>query len=76
LAERRLPVQFAESAWRLAVRGFSGRPLQIATGGRAHPEREGVALTDVLACQARGPDGTRLAGCAKLYLPFADAPAL
>jgi hypothetical protein len=34
-----------------------------------------VALADLLPCEALGPDGTELAGCAKLYLPFIDAPA-
>jgi hypothetical protein len=71
---RRLTVRFDEAVWREAVRGFSGGPLGIATSARSNAERRGVALTDVLPCEARGPDGTALAGCAKLYLPVGDTP--
>jgi hypothetical protein len=56
------------------VRGFSRGPLEIATSAHSDAERRGVALADVLPCEAHGPDGTALAGCAKLYLPFGDAP--
>lgn len=73
-AARRLPVRFDEAVWRDAVRGFSREPLQIATSARLAAERRGLALADVLACDAVGPDGTRLAGCAKLYLPAGDDP--
>lgn len=72
--QRRLAVRFDEAVWREAVRGFSGRALEIATSARSKAERRGVALTDVFPCEARGPDGTELAGCAKLYLPIGDAP--
>lgn len=74
-AARRLTVRFDEAVWHEAVRGFSRDPLQIATSARAAAERRGVALADVLPCEAVGTDRTELAGCAKLYLPFrADAP--
>jgi hypothetical protein len=73
-AQRRLAVRFDEAVWREAVRGFSRGPLGIATSARSEAERRGVALGDVLPCEAHGPDGTALAGCAKLYLPFDDAP--
>jgi hypothetical protein len=74
-AERRLAVRFDDTVWREAVRGFSREPLQIATSARTDTERRGVALADVLPCEALGPDGTELVGCAKLYLPLRDAPA-
>ena len=73
-AQRRLPVRFDDTAWREAVRGFSRGPLEIATNARSDAERRGVALAEVLSCEAHGPDGTSLAGCAKVYLPVADAP--
>lgn len=73
-AQRRLAVRFDEAVWREAVRGFSPGPLAIATSARRDAERRGVALADVLPCEAHGPDGTALAGCAKLYLPSGDAP--
>src|SRR5215217_1910779 len=71
---RRLPVRFHDPVWREAIRGFSGRPLEIATSARATLEDRGVALADVTPCAANGPYRTRLAGCAKLYLPATDAP--
>jgi hypothetical protein len=37
-------------------------------------ERHGIALVDVHPCEAIGPDGTQLVGCAKLYLPLGDGP--
>jgi hypothetical protein len=73
-AARRLAVRFDEAVWHEAVRGFSREPLQIAASARLAAERRGIALADVLPCEARGSDGTELAGCAKLYLPLGDAP--
>jgi hypothetical protein len=73
-AARRLAVRFDEAVWREAIRGFSREPLQVAMSARLAAERRGIALAEVLPCQAAGPDGTQLAGCAKLYLPPGDAP--
>ena len=73
-APRRLAVRYDEAVWREAVRGFSGRPLEVATSARSNTERRGVALADVLPCETHGPDGTALAGCAKLYLPIGSGP--
>ncbi|MGI8730114.1 MAG: hypothetical protein ACR2LK_09030 [Solirubrobacteraceae bacterium] len=74
-AARRLAVRFDEAVWNEAVRGFSGEPLQVATSARLAAARRGIALADVRPCEAGGPDGTEVAGCAKLYLPLlADAP--
>jgi hypothetical protein len=67
-------VRFNEAVWHEAVRGFSREPLHIATSARLAAERQGVALADVLPCEAAGSDGTRLAGCVKLYLPAGDGP--
>ncbi|HET6547700.1 MAG TPA: hypothetical protein VFG79_04530 [Solirubrobacter sp.] len=72
-AARRLAVRFDETVWHEAVRGFSREPLQLARSTRLAAERHGIALADVLPCEATGPDGTRLAGCAKVYLPLGDA---
>lgn len=71
---RRLAVRVDDAVWREAVRGFSGRALEIATSGRARAERRGLALAEVLACDAQGPDRTELSGCAKLYLPPGEGP--
>ena len=73
-AQRRLAVRFDDAVWREAVRGFSRGPLEIATNARSDAERRGVALAEVRPCEAHGPDGTALAGCAKLYLPVGEAP--
>lgn len=73
-AQRRLAVRFDEAVWREAVRGFSRRPLEIATSARSEAERRGIALAAVIPCEPLGPDGTALAGCAKLYLPAGDDP--
>lgn len=73
-AQRRLAVRFDEAVWREAVRGFSRRPLEIATSARSDAERRGIALAAVIPCEPLGPDGTALAGCAKLYLPAGDDP--
>jgi hypothetical protein len=50
------------------IRGFSGS-LQIATSGRAKAQQHGVKPSDLLPCDALGPDRTELAGCTKRYLP-------
>jgi hypothetical protein len=73
-SRRHLPVRFHDAVWREAVRGFSGRPLVIATSTRSTLEGSGVALEALRPRDANGPDGTRLAGCAKLYLPITDGP--
>ena len=49
---RRLEVRFDEAVWREAIRGFSREPLQIATSARLAAERHGVALAEVLPCEA------------------------
>ena len=73
-AARRLAVRFDEAIWHEAIRGFSRELLQVATSARLTVERRGIALADMLPCEAAAPDGTQLAGCAKLYLPLGDAP--
>jgi hypothetical protein len=73
-AARRLAVRFDEVVWQEAIRGFSREPLQIATSARRAAERRGITLAEMRPCEAIGPDGTQLVGCAKLYLPLGDAP--
>jgi hypothetical protein len=73
-ATRRLAVRFEEVVWQEAIRGFSREPSQIAMSARRTAERHGIALADVHPCEATGPDGTQLVGCAKVYLPLGDAP--
>jgi hypothetical protein len=73
-ASRRLAVRFDESIWNDALRGFSAVNQRVAVTARSRLEAAGVALADLLPCEANGGDGTELAGCAKLYLPLRDAP--
>lgn len=73
-ARRRLGVRFDERIWNEATRGFSGQALDVAMSARRRLEDEGVALGQLLRCESRGPDGTKLAGCAKLYLPAGEGP--
>jgi hypothetical protein len=67
-------VRFNEPAWSIALRGFSDEPAAVALTARRKAEADGVAMADVHACDAKGADGTELAGCAKLYLPISDGP--
>lgn len=53
---RRLPVRFDERVWQEALRGFSGRALEVAVSTRTRLGLEGLALTDALACAAQGAD--------------------
>jgi len=45
---RRLAVRFDDAVWREAIRGFTGRSLQIATRSRTQIEQHGVALAELL----------------------------
>jgi hypothetical protein len=71
---RRIPVRFHERVWREAIRGFSGRAIDIATSARRDIEENKVELATLRPCEPLGPDRTELGGCAKLYLPRGDAP--
>jgi hypothetical protein len=58
-----------------------GRPLQrggsahaAAVAARAQIQRPGARIA-VRACDAEGPDGTRLVGCAKVYVPLEAEPS-
>lgn len=71
---RRLAVRFDGRVWQQAIRGFSGRALEVATSARGLLERDGIGVSELLPCEPLGPDRTELSGCAKLYLPVHDAP--
>lgn len=72
---RRLAATFDEVIWMEAVRGFSGRALEIAESGKRRVERVGIALNELRPCEELGGDGTALKGCAKLYLPPDGPPS-
>jgi hypothetical protein len=54
--------------------GVGGRAHAAAVGARARVERAGARIA-VRACDAEGADGTRLAGCAKVYVPLDAEPS-
>ncbi len=45
----------------------TGRSIALET--RSAYERDGCRVQDLLACDSEAQDGTRLPGCAKVYLP-------
>ena len=73
-AARRLAVRFDEAIWHEAIRGFSASRFKMRPTPTSPAERRGIALAEVLPCEAVGPDGTRLAGCAKLSVRLGNAP--
>lgn len=73
--DRRLPVRFDDPLWQSVLDRLTRGDRQTASTARSTVERDGVALSEVRPCAAHGPDGTELAGCAKLYLPVIAGPA-
>lgn len=74
MTDRRVPgerVAFDDDVWAEEVGRFNatGRAQTVAHAARAAIERPGARIA-VRRCDAEGPDGTRLAGCAKVYLPL------
>jgi len=72
-----VPVRISPSVWRDEVERLERRSTGRIAAERERPrlERLGVAISDVLRCVEPGPDGSRLAGQFKLYVPITDAPA-
>ena len=68
----RAPVVFDAEAWAEDLQPASGR--EVAVDSRARLEREGQPVSELRACDAEGRDGTRLAGCLKVYLPPPAGP--
>jgi hypothetical protein len=64
----RLTVAFDDPTWNADLARLGQRGAEIAKRARADLERNGVAISDLLKCDAEGRDGTRLDGCVKLYL--------
>ncbi len=48
---------------------------QSAERERRRLERDGLSLTQLIACDPAGPGGTRLSGLFKVYVPISDEPA-
>jgi len=69
-------VRVSPSIWNEEVQRFRrGSPARVAAEReRALLERNGVELTQLLRCDRQGPDGTRLAGRLKVYVPISSRP--
>lgn len=70
----RFPVRLDEEAFGEDLYHATPAGKAIARSERARMEREGIATSELRTCAAVGPDGTRLAGCVKTYLPRPDGP--
>jgi hypothetical protein len=62
-------VAFDETVWSEDLRNATPAGREAARQVRRKLERAGQAIDELLACDDEGPDGTRLAGCAKTYVP-------
>jgi hypothetical protein len=75
-----VPIEFGAIEWEEEVERYSRRSPARAQAQRARRMIEaGTAKLDWKRCKAAGPDGTKLPGCRKLYVPLdkqgaAEAP--
>jgi len=72
----RLAVRIGARVWREEVERYDRRSEARIAVERERPglERGGVSIDELEACAEDGPDGTRLGGLLKLYLPISEAP--
>jgi hypothetical protein len=68
------PVAFNEEAWSEDLLGATDAARTTAARLRARLERDGQAVTELLACSEEGRDGTSLPGCVKTYVSWPDGP--
>ena len=75
--EPRFAVRISASVWREEVERYEeGSEARLAADReRPHLERDGLAVGQVEPCAEFGPEGTRLKGLVKVYVPISDAPA-
>lgn len=71
----RVAVRVSAAVWQEEVERFAPRsPARVAAEReRGRLERDGVRIVDLQRCGAVGPDGTRLAGLVKVYVPISAA---
>ncbi len=62
-------VIFDEHAWREDMARTTSSGRTVAEETRYDYEQNGCPIEDLLACDSEAQDGTRLPGCAKVYLP-------
>lgn len=68
------PVVFDDAAWAEDILRASAAARAVAADARGTFEEDGVAIDQLKACAAEGPDGTELPHCLKVYLPAPDGP--
>lgn len=68
----RFPVRFDEEAFSEDLHHATQAGRVIAERERVRLERNGIRPRELQPCAAEGPEGTRLAGCVKTYLPPPD----
>lgn len=73
---RRVAVRISPTVWREEVERFSQRAGARVAAERARRrlEEDGLSLVDVERCADEGPEGTRLGGLVKVYVPIAQTP--
>lgn len=73
----RLPVRFHADIWTDEVERLqeNSPARSAASRARAGIEADGLARDQLLACDAKGRDGTELPRCVKVYVPLGDRPA-
>lgn len=69
---RVLRVVFDERLWAEDLARATAGARTAATTARRHLERDGIDLAELRPCRPDHRDGTRLNGCAKLYVPDAE----
>jgi hypothetical protein len=70
----RFAVRFDEEAFGEDLAHATSAGRQVGLAERTRLERDGVPVDPLRGCAAEGRDGTRLAGCVKLYLPRPNGP--
>lgn len=70
MADRaRFEVLFDDEVFDEDIAHATAAGRKVARESRAQLERNGLAASETRPCLAVGPEGTRLAGCVKVYLP-------
>ncbi len=62
-------VVFDEDSWAEDMARTTPNGRAVAKATRRDYEEAGCPIADLLACDSEARDGTRLPGCAKVYLP-------
>lgn len=72
----RIAVRISPEVWREEVERFEqrSRSRAVAERERRGLQEDGVSITQLERCADEGPDGTRLAGLLKVYVPIAQRP--